>query len=146
MALKYPKPKKKKKRKSFGAIGYDRADKLFSDYIRLRAMKRIGGCEKCKKPKASYKDLQCSHYWGRGKKSVRCDPENAVGICAGCHSYLGSNPHDHREWWIEKIGKDRYDALTVRARLPAKYIDKKALQIGLLAMCRELDPYYEPPR
>ena len=39
--------------------------------------------------------------------------------------------------------EERYNALSVRAQLPAKYIDKKALQIGLLAMCREFDPGYE---
>ena len=53
-----------------------KADKIFSKFIRDRD-KRCFFCPNL----AS----QCSHFWGRGSSATRYDPENADGICGGCH-------------------------------------------------------------
>ena len=34
-------------------------------------------------------------------------------MCWGCHQKLGSNPHDHREFVMNKLGQGRYEKLLV---------------------------------
>ena len=91
-------------------------DKLFSEYIRKRALQRVGGCERCLTPKTSYNQLQCSHFHGRAKKSVRWDEDNATGLCAGCHMYLTAHPLEHVEWFKSHLGED-FDLLQGRMRV-----------------------------
>lgn len=104
------------------------ADKYFSLKIRSRDN---WTCQRChaeyEPPTAS---LQCSHFWSRGNKSVRFDEENAVALCYGCHRILGSNPVLHREFFLERLGEEKFDALNFRARIPAK-VDIKAIALGL---------------
>ena len=103
-------------------------DTLFSQYIRLRAIKLVHGCERCLTGKVDYKGLQCSHFFGRAKKSVRWDEDNAAGLCFGCHQYLGSHPLEHTEWFKSRLG-EKFDLLQARARTPTRYIDRKAIEI-----------------
>ena len=118
-------------------IRIDPLDQLFSKYIRLRAMDEVHGCERCLQGKRDYKELQCSHFIGRGKKSVRWDEDNASGLCFGCHQYLGSHPIEHVEWFKERLG-DRFDLLQARARTPVKYIDREAIKLYYKAKIKEL--------
>lgn len=87
------------------------ADKAFSQCIRQRAGWR---CERCGSQPAP-QGLHCSHFHGRGKWSVRFDPENAEALCYGCHRLMGSQPEAHRSRIIAKLGIYRFDALTERA-------------------------------
>lgn len=113
-------------------IKLDKNDILFSRYIRLRALMRVGGCEYCEKPKPFGK-LQCSHFKGRGKHSTRFDPDNCAGICFNCHIYLGANPDIHTAWFQKRLGSERYDALARRANTPFKYgkVAKKEIELYL---------------
>lgn len=95
-------------------------DKIFSEFIRKRAIQRVGGCERCLTGKINYKQLQCSHFWGRGKRSVRWDEDNAAGLCAGCHMYLTAHPKLHYEWFKEYLGEEKFELLESRATRPAK--------------------------
>ncbi len=106
---------------------YRELDKLFSQFIRERAMKRVGGCERCLSKKETYKKLQCSHFHGRRKASVRFDEDNGAGLCGSCHLYLTANPLEHIEWQRERLG-DRFFDLNIRARTPQK-VDVKLLTI-----------------
>lgn len=112
-------------------------DKLFSEFIRRRAMARVGGCEKCGTRKRSWKELQCSHFYGRTKKSVRWDEDNAAGICGGCHLFLGNNPLDHTRWFEAQLGQRAALLLEARASTPQK-TDAAALKIYLKAKLREV--------
>ena len=94
-------------------------DKLFSKYIRLRD----GVCQRC----GGAKNLQCSHYHGRRKQSVRYDEENCCSLCMGCHMYFTANPLEHTEFMIKRLGQEKFDMLTHRSR-PQK-IDKNALSL-----------------
>lgn len=99
-------------------IRRSKADAIFSDFIRLRDQ---GICQRCHgqyEPKSQ--GYHCSHFWGRGNKSVRFDPENAVGMCASCHVYMGANPHDHAEFFLKRLGPEKYEALRVRKELKQK--------------------------
>ena len=121
-------------------IKIDSLDVLFSQYIRMRAFKRVGGCEKCLRPKfdkvkengeifPAWKQLQCSHYKGRGRRSVRWDEDNCAGICGGCHQYLTSQPDEHTEWFRQRLGEVVYDNLMIRARTIHPKPDKVALTL-----------------
>ena len=86
----------------------NKADILFSRYIRERDKK----CFFCPNPAT-----QCSHFWGRGNSATRYDPENADGICGGCHMrHEGQKQGLYREKKIAQLGQERYDALEKRAR------------------------------
>jgi len=118
-------------------IKIDSLDKLFSKYIRLRAIKTVHGCERCLTGKQDYKGLQCSHFFGRSKRSTRYDEDNAVGLCFGCHQYLGSHPLEHVEWFKQRLG-ERFDLLQARAGIPGKP-DRELLTIYLKAKIKELE-------
>ena len=119
----------------------ERLDKLFSEFIRRLAIKKVGGCEKCKAPKydmvkedgstlPAWKQLQCAHFGGRRKHSVRWDEDNAAGICGGCHTYFHANPDKATEWFRKRLG-GKADLLEVRAQMSGKDIDKSAVEIYL---------------
>ena len=124
-------------------------DTLFSEFIRKRANQRTGGCERCLTPKydttkengkifPAYKQLQCSHFWGRAKKVVRYDEDNAVGLCGACHLYLTAHPKEHSRWFEEHLGQPAFDLLEARAHIPQK-IDEKLLEIYLKAKIKEIE-------
>lgn len=117
-------------------IRIDPLDILFSKYIRLRALKRVGGCERCLSPK-KISELQCSHFHGRRKKSVRWHEDNAVGLCFSCHRYFTENPLEHTEFFKEKLGI-RFEPLRITANIPQK-VDKDLIQIYLEQKMGELD-------
>jgi len=125
-------------------------DRLFSQFIRLRAMKRVGGCERCLTSKndiqkedgsilSAWQQLDCAHFHGRGSQSVRHDEDNAIGACGACHMYLDSHPVEKVEFFRQGLGQERFDMLQCRARTPAKYIDKVAIGLYLKLKISELE-------
>jgi len=84
--------------------------------------------------------LHCSHFHGRGKKSTRFDPENAVALCYGCHQHFHANPLEHTDWYKKRIGKESFDRLTLRANTPQK-VDVKLIRIGLRMMIDQVKKY-----
>jgi hypothetical protein len=52
---------------------------------------------------------------GRGKWSVRFDPDNALALCVHCHFEMGSNPHEHKKLIKKILGEARYDLLIERS-------------------------------
>lgn len=128
-------------------------DILFSESIRKRAIKLVGGCERCLTPKhdilkddgklfPAWKQLQTSHFWGRVKKAVRWDEDNAVGLCGACHLYFTAHPAEHTRWYKEHLGEQAYDLLEARAHIPQKP-DEKALEIYLKSKIKELEDVLE---
>ena len=110
---------------------YKGLDGLFSQFVRMRAMKRVGGCERCLSKKfditkdngdilPAWKQLQNSHYKGRRKLSVRFDEDNCAGLCGGCHTHLEHQPDEHRDWKLEQLGEKRFEDLQMRAAMPNK--------------------------
>lgn len=128
-------------------IKIDVIDDLFSKCIRLLAMVRVGGCERCLAPKydtvkdngdifPAWKQLQCSHFFGRGRKSVRWDEDNAAGLCFGCHQYFTSHPLEHVEWFKARLG-DRFELLQGRMRILGRP-DRAAIELYLTGKIDEL--------
>ena len=96
-----------------GAVKIKASDSWFSKCVRERAGYK---CERCgAQHERSSCGLHCSHFHGRGKWSVRHDPENCESLCYGCHAYLGANPAEHKERILQALGQYRFDALQERA-------------------------------
>lgn len=121
---------------SFG-IKRTPGDAAFSDYIRYFY---DGVCQKCKSQNEIFSQgYHCSHFHGRGNKSVRFDPDNAVGLCAKCHFSLGGNPHEHKEFFFNHLGEEKYDALVRRKNTPHPgKVDDKAMKKKFKIMLEEL--------
>ena len=109
----------------------DPLDDLFSEFVRRRAIHRVGGCERCLSQKhdstredgttrPAYMELQCSHFIGRSTKSVRFDSDNAAGICGGCHLYLEHHPLEHVDWFSDHLGIYAFNMLQARRRARQK--------------------------
>ena len=112
-------------------IRIDPLDKLFSEYIRLRDKV----CQRCFSPTNS---IVCMHFHGRSSKSVRWDEDNACGGCMGCHSYLDGHPVEKVEFFLKRLGQERFDALDGRRRITWPKPDKKLLTIYLQQKIKEL--------
>lgn len=127
----------------------DKLDKLFSEYIRKRAIKEAGGCERCLNPKydiekengifPAWKQLQCSHFKGRARKSVRYDEDNAAGLCGGCHMYLTAHPDEHEAWFKERLGEEKFDLLICRSSRPQK-VDKDLIYLYFKQKIEDYSP------
>lgn len=96
------------------AIKITPADKAFSLCVRERVNYTCERCGHFAGPQL-HKRLDASHFHGRGKWSVRFDPENVSAVCMGCHLYLTAHPIEHMVWMQEKLGPYRFGALTERA-------------------------------
>ena len=101
------------------------SDSIWSKYIRTRDNWTCQRCDKKYAPPTSA--LHCSHFWSRGNWSVRFDEDNTEALCYGCHSYLGGNPQEHREFILNKLGQKEFDALQKRRNTPLKSGQKKYL-------------------
>ncbi len=126
----------------------DPLDRLYSEFIRRRAMFRTSGCEKCLRPKfdiqkedgsilPAWKQLQCCHYHGRARRSVRWDPDDAAGLCGGCHMFLDSQVSEKAQWFESHLSKEADDNLYGRMRMVGKP-DIEAIYLYLKAMIKEL--------
>ena len=103
---------------SWGKAKIDRADKLFSLYVRTKANWSCERCGKQYQPPTSA--LHCSHFKGRAKESTRFMLENANAICFGCHRYFTSQPDEHYAWQIETKGQKIVDQVILTGSLYKK--------------------------
>ncbi len=119
-------------------IRLDPLDVLFSRLVRLRAMKLVHGCERCLTWKEDYKKLQCSHFFGRRRRSVRWNEDNACGLCFSCHQHFTENPLEHTEWFKKRLG-EKFELLEIQANMVGIKPDKKAIKIYLEARIKEVE-------
>lgn len=107
-------------------IKLNRADTLFSNYIRAKARWK---CEYCGRVCRDWSGttifwkLEASHYWVRGNWSVRYDERNVHALCFSCHAKLGEYRNDETgdyDVWMKKLlGKRGYDKLKIDAHTTA---------------------------
>lgn len=121
-------------------IKIDPLDKVFSEYIRKRAVFNTLGCEFCGSQRA-WDRLQCSHFHGRRSRMTRYDPENACGLCFTCHIFLGEHPNIHSEFFKKRLGSDGFEQLNIRANQICKMTEEMKDRIGasLKAQIKEMD-------
>ena len=116
----------------------DPLDVLCSEYIRKKALQRVGGCERCLTQKASWKELQWCHFIGRRNKHVRWDEFNSYGLCGACHMYLHSHPLEWVALVTRIIGEEGFDLLQARMRQTGK-IDREAIRLYLQEEIKKLE-------
>lgn len=104
---------------SWNNIKIDKADALFSKYVRIRDKKCLR-CGRRGSGDLGITGLQCSHFYGRRKESTRFDLLNADSLCAGCHRFFTEHKTEYEEWKLEQLGQKEYDLLTLRANTPGK--------------------------
>ena len=110
----------------------DPLDAVFSSLVRERA---DWNCEVCGLNfRSNPIGLHASHCFGRIRRSVRWDPDNAAAHCAADHLRLGASPLDMSEWFLDHLGEDRTAALRIRAGKPIKL--SKPQKADLLAHYR----------
>lgn len=139
--MKFPKPKRIPKkyinllnRQESRQDIIDKIDAIISRRVRDRDHWTCFYCGK--QHEVGSRNLSNSHFWGRGKLSVRFDMENCDAACwIPCHKYKleGHKNGQYRDFKLRQLGKDRYDALEVRANAPYK-ISTADLKIMLIAM------------
>lgn len=110
-------------------IKIDKADQLFSQYIRLRDME----CKRCYSlvtlnDKGIPNSHQCSHYFGRGKEATRFDEENADTLCWPCHHLWGGEERaEYKKFKIKQLGLKGFEDLRFRSE---QYMKKdRAVQV-----------------
>lgn len=106
-------------------------DELCSEYVRRRAIARVGGCERCLRPKfdiqkedgsilPAWKQLQCAHLISRWHKSTRWDEDVALGLCGGCHQWIDHEEEEKLRLLIKTLGEERAMLLKARSRQTGK--------------------------
>ena len=93
-------------------------DALFRQIIRNRDVNGEGipVCQKTDKKK----NLQVCHFYRRNILRTRWDEENACLLNAGVHIFWAhSDQQGFREWWLKRLGQERFDNLELRARYAA---------------------------
>ena len=142
------KPRRKKTEKQKWIA---RLDTLTSEYIRKRAIQRIGGCERCQTAKVditkedgslfpAWKTLQWAHYRSKNKHSIRWDESNAAGLCGGCHRYIDDHAYQKVEFFRTLLGQEEFDRINLRAEviMRSAATDYKAIEIYLKVKLNEL--------
>lgn len=100
----------------------DKADRIFSYYIRLRDKK----CSRCSSSvRLNDKRLPISHttshYFGRSRENVRYDPTNCTTLCMACHRIWASDDREtYRRFMIDWLGKKEFEHLCIRAETYSK--------------------------
>ena len=127
-------------------------DDLYSEFIRKRAIMRVGGCERCGAEKydiqkdngqvmEAWKQLDCAHLIARVHHGTAWDPDNSLGLCSGCHMYI--DRLDRKDLFIiEKVGQITYQSLLIKKE-GVHHIDHAALRLYLKAKIEELN--YQAP-
>ena len=118
----------------FMKIRIDKADELFSIYIRSRdnwTCQRCGGFYGV--PTGLDKNrsgLHASHFVGRKAESTRFDPRNVDALCYFCHVYFGStNREAYRQFKIKQLGQAEFDRLHLKSITTVKKDRKLALLV-----------------
>jgi len=110
------------------------ADREFSIYIRTRDKWK---CRRCGKYQEG--GLQCSHFWGRGNKGTRFEPDNCDALCYGCHSLWESNKQGaNRDFKLKQLGEARYKSLEIQAHTPTK-VDEKLVRMWVKQEMKKLE-------
>lgn len=123
-------------------------DEYFREFIRKRAIKNAGGCERCLSPRydiekedgsifPAWKQLQTAHFIPRGNYHIRWDEDNAAGLCGGCHRAIDKHFVQKEELVKARLG-DRFELLQGREHETGK-VDRNAIYLYLKEEIRKLE-------
>lgn len=104
------------RRKTKQATWKRKCDKLFSIIIRSVGYCQNPACGE-RPPKVQ---LHCAHIYSRRYALTRCDFDNALCLCAGCHHFYTDRPLDFYSFIEDMFGKEFIDQLREKAHGGAK--------------------------
>lgn len=128
---------------SWHTIKRDKADILFSDYIRRKASYRCQKCNTlCRYGNDWVMRMDASHYWSRSHESVRFDSRNVYALCSECHKRMGGRTREENgeyDLWVkEMLGQQGFDRLKVDANTYCKK-DRFMRLLEIKELIKELD-------
>jgi len=96
-----------------GTVKIDPLDRLFADYVKLKAG---GMCEYCgQTPKSQ--GYHCHHgVAGRRYLNTRWEEDNCVALCLACHNLFSDIPGINQGFFLKRIGSKRMEEIEVIAR------------------------------
>lgn len=95
-------------------IKIDKADQVFSQYIRFRDKFT---CKRCWKYYPEGKGLSACHFWSRWHEGTRFESDNVISMCFGCHQRMDADKHgEFRDFMLKRLGEKRFKTLEVQAR------------------------------
>ncbi len=105
MGRAYKQAGKKLPRKSSKKALIEKADRLFSQYIRHRDADGRGNCRcvTCERV-APISEMQCGHFVSRIHKSLRWDDRNAAAQCVACNMFNEGRKDVYSVRLVEKYG------------------------------------------
>ena len=124
--MKYPKPLKRKKKRSPKKISLNKYDIIWARMVRERDKK----CLVC----GNTQNLQAHHLFRRGISSTRYCLVNGLTLCSSCHTFnfkfsAHKTEQSFKEWAKNYLGKS-YNALETfsRAIIPRKRAVKEFIE------------------
>lgn len=124
---------KKRRKKTERQKLIDENDNLFRDIIR----KRDKRCQRS----GSLENLQVCHYFTRKDFTTRWDLDNGCLLKAGIHKFWAHiKTEEFRDWWIARIGQERFDKLKLRNRYRGTIYtsDLKIIKVGLQRWLKDI--------
>ena len=119
-----------------------KSDFMFSRYVRTRDGWRCVCTlsHNCTVPGRTERaqNLHCSHFFMRGKESVRRDPRNADAFCANAHKYVESHRTEYEHWKKAQMGEKDFNKLQIDANTPGKK-DEVLARLYVKKLIRELE-------
>ena len=111
--MKFPKPKKVKKKKSPKKISLNKFDLLWAKMVRERDRR----CLHC----GNTQNLQAHHLFRRGISSTRYELKNGISLCSSCHTFnfvfsAHKTEQTFRIWAEEYLGEEVYGHLEELSR------------------------------
>lgn len=117
-------------------------DKMCSEFVRKRAIKESGGCQRCGAQKhdiikddgsiyPAYKQLQWAHCFTRSVLATRWDERNGLGLCAGCHFYLDARGDEKQSFFLSMLGQQQFDLLSAGFHYAHSKTDMAGMELYL---------------
>ena len=104
-----------------------KTDQLFTRFMRLLFDYTCQRCGRKYEKAEKVRNLDVSHYWGRGRENTRFDEENCALLChLPCHNLWGHGDgrNEYTEYMVKRLGSEGFDRLTLRANTYKKRDDK----------------------
>lgn len=98
-----------------GIWGFRRADRVFSNFIRIRDNWTCRYCGKNFPDRGA--GLHNSHFWGRSRWSTRFDSNNCIALCYSCHIWKFEKEKQgaYKDLMLNWLGEDGYELLRKKA-------------------------------
>jgi len=114
----------------FGKIKLDRADTVYSEYIRIKKGRRCARCGKRGIGTKGIYGLDNSHFFSRKNESTRFYDDNCDPACTNCHAYWESHKTEYEAFKLKQLGQERFNLLVLKKNTYQKKDRKLSLLIA----------------